>query len=132
MRRRRCEATMAGGIKVDVWSAVGPRPWCSGTGGGGAAWLLLVVFGCVVCGSGTAPAAAARGAGARALFLEKWVHPEGAARYSAERRGVPRESGGRFGGWAVPGSPGWLAGCLDGWETLVGPRGAAGSSEARA
>ncbi|XP_027247984.1 nuclear envelope integral membrane protein 1 isoform X4 [Cricetulus griseus] len=53
---------MAGGIKVDVWSAVGPRPWCSGTGDGGAAWLLLVVFGCVVCGSGTAPAAAARGA----------------------------------------------------------------------
>ncbi|ERE90600.1 transmembrane protein [Cricetulus griseus] len=42
---------MAGGIKVDVWSAVGPRPWCSGTGDGGAAWLLLVVFGCVVCGS---------------------------------------------------------------------------------
>ncbi|XP_005079800.2 nuclear envelope integral membrane protein 1 isoform X2 [Mesocricetus auratus] len=42
---------MAGGIKVAVWSPVAPRPWCRGTGGGVAAWLLLVVLGCVVCGS---------------------------------------------------------------------------------
>lgn len=74
--RRRCEATMAGGIKVSVWSAVGPWPRCwgagAGGGGGGAAWLLLVVVGCVVCGSGTTGAAAAQGSGSRALNVEKW------------------------------------------------------------
>ncbi|XP_076776637.1 nuclear envelope integral membrane protein 1 isoform X3 [Arvicanthis niloticus] len=42
---------MAGGIKVALWSAVGPGPRCWGPGSGGAAWLLLVVAGCVVCGS---------------------------------------------------------------------------------
>lgn len=90
-RRRRCEATMAGGIKVAVWSAVGPGPGCCGAGGGGAAWLLLVVAGCVVGCSGTTGAAAAQGPGARALNLEKWVHPEGAVRYS-EHRGTLRET----------------------------------------
>lgn len=82
---------MAGGIKVAVWSAVGPGPRCWGARSGGAAWLLLVVAGCVVCASGnTTGAAAVLGPGSRALNLEKWFHPEGAARYS-ERRGALRE-----------------------------------------
>lgn len=62
---------MAGGIKVALWSAVGPGTRCWGPGSGGAAWLLLVVAGCVVCGSGTSGAAADQGPGARALNLEK-------------------------------------------------------------
>ncbi|OBS70076.1 hypothetical protein A6R68_01378, partial [Neotoma lepida] len=79
---------MAGGIKVAVWSAVGPGPWCWGTGGGGVPWLLLVLFGCVVCGSGTSRAAAAWRAGARAFFWEKEVlFPRARPRYSAGCRG---------------------------------------------
>ncbi|KAK7810755.1 hypothetical protein U0070_027483 [Myodes glareolus] len=42
---------MAGGIKVAGWSAVGPWPRCGGPGGRGAAWLVFVLFCCVVCGS---------------------------------------------------------------------------------
>ncbi|XP_050019869.1 nuclear envelope integral membrane protein 1 isoform X2 [Alexandromys fortis] len=42
---------MAGGIKVAGWSAVGPWPRCGGPGSRGAAWLVFVLFGCVVCGS---------------------------------------------------------------------------------
>lgn len=82
---------MAGGLKVAARSAVGPGPWCWGAGGGGVAWLLFVLFGCVVCGSGTTRAAAAGRAGARAAScLEKWVFISGAraARYPAGRRGA--------------------------------------------
>lgn len=60
---------MAGGIKVAVWSAVGPGPRGRGAGVGDAAWLLLLVAGGVVCGSGTTGTAAAQGPGAKALNL---------------------------------------------------------------
>lgn len=65
-------ATMAGGMKVAVLPAVGSGPWSWRSGGCGAVWLLLVLSGCLVCGSGTARAAAAEGAGAEGLYLEKW------------------------------------------------------------
>ncbi|XP_007467859.1 PREDICTED: transmembrane protein 194A [Lipotes vexillifer] len=42
---------MAGGMKVAVLSAVGAGPWSWGAGGGGAVRLLLVLSGCLVCGS---------------------------------------------------------------------------------
>lgn len=54
MRRRWREETMAGGMKVAVLSAVGAGPWSWGAGGAGAVRLLLVLSGCLVCGSGTA------------------------------------------------------------------------------
>lgn len=41
---------------------VGAGFWGGGRGGPGAMWLLLVFSGCLVCGSGTARAAAVRGA----------------------------------------------------------------------
>uniref|UniRef100_A0AAA9S4Q1 Nuclear envelope integral membrane protein 1 n=2 Tax=Bos TaxID=9903 RepID=A0AAA9S4Q1_BOVIN len=42
---------MAGGMKVAVLPAVGAGPWSWGAGGCGAVRLLLVLFGCFVCGS---------------------------------------------------------------------------------
>ncbi|KAM9072544.1 nuclear envelope integral membrane protein 1 isoform 1-T1 [Megaptera novaeangliae] len=42
---------MAGGMKVAVLPAVGAGPWSWGAGGGGAVRLLLVLSGCLVCGS---------------------------------------------------------------------------------
>ncbi|XP_059539293.1 nuclear envelope integral membrane protein 1 isoform X2 [Myotis daubentonii] len=42
---------MAGGMKVAVSPAVGARPWGGGPRGGGAVRLLLVLSGCLVCGS---------------------------------------------------------------------------------
>ncbi|XP_011373933.2 nuclear envelope integral membrane protein 1 isoform X3 [Pteropus vampyrus] len=52
MRRRRRKATMAGGMNVAVSRAVvGAGSWGCGAGGGGAVRLLLVLSGCLVCGS---------------------------------------------------------------------------------
>ncbi|XP_023613755.1 nuclear envelope integral membrane protein 1 isoform X2 [Myotis lucifugus] len=42
---------MAGGMKVAVSPAVDARPWGGGPRGGGAVRLLLVLSGCLVCGS---------------------------------------------------------------------------------
>ncbi|KAF6340021.1 nuclear envelope integral membrane protein 1 [Rhinolophus ferrumequinum] len=42
---------MAGGMKVAVSPAVGAGPWGWEAGGGGAVLLLLVLSGCLVCGS---------------------------------------------------------------------------------
>lgn len=47
--RRRCEAAMAGGMKVAVSPAVVVGPWVWGSGGGGAMRLLLIFSGCLVC-----------------------------------------------------------------------------------
>lgn len=62
---------MAGGMKVAVSPAVGAGPWGWEAGGGGAVLLLLVLSGCLVCGSGTARAAAAKGAGAKGVIFRK-------------------------------------------------------------
>ncbi|XP_015442568.2 nuclear envelope integral membrane protein 1 isoform X3 [Pteropus alecto] len=52
MRRRRRKATMAGGMNVALSRAVvGAGSWGCGAGGGGAVRLLLVLSGCLVCGS---------------------------------------------------------------------------------
>ncbi|XP_039721686.1 nuclear envelope integral membrane protein 1 isoform X3 [Pteropus medius] len=52
MRRRRRKATMAGGMNVAFSRAVvGAGSWGCGAGGGGAVRLLLVLSGCLVCGS---------------------------------------------------------------------------------
>ncbi|XP_045645512.1 nuclear envelope integral membrane protein 1 [Ursus americanus] len=54
VKRRRREATTAGGMKVAVSPAVGAGPWGWGTrgrGGGGVVRLLLILSGCVACGS---------------------------------------------------------------------------------
>lgn len=91
VRRRRREAAMAGGIKVAGWSAVGPWPRCGGPGGRGAAWLVFVLFGCVVCGSGTTRAAVPGGRREGVVLGRESLSP-GAARYSAERRGLPSSS----------------------------------------
>lgn len=90
-RRRRREAAMAGGIKVAGWSAVGPWPRCGGPGGRGAAWLVFVLFGCVVCGSGTTRAAVPGGR-REGVVLGRESLSQGAARYSTERRGLPSSS----------------------------------------
>lgn len=74
VKRRRREATTAGGMKVAVSPAVGAGPWGWGTrgrGGGGVVRLLLILSGCVACGSGTAGAAAAMGAGAEGVIFRK-------------------------------------------------------------
>lgn len=62
---------MAGGMKVAVSPAVGPGPWGWRAGGSGAVKLLLVFSGYLVCGSGTARAAAAKGAGAEGVISRK-------------------------------------------------------------
>lgn len=62
---------MAGGMKVAVSSAVDAGPWGGGTGCGGTVKLLLLLSGCLVCGSGTTRAAAAKGAGAVGVTLRK-------------------------------------------------------------
>lgn len=74
-------------MKVAVSPAVDAGPWGGGTGCGGAVRLLLVLYGCFVCGTGTARAAAAKGAGAEGLHSEKWGAFPSAASYSAEWRG---------------------------------------------
>lgn len=66
VKRRRREATTAGGMKVAVSPAVGAGPggWkAGGNGGGGAVRLLLVLSGCLACGSGTAGGSSCRGGG---------------------------------------------------------------------
>lgn len=87
MKRRRREATTAGGMKVAVSPAVGAGPWgwrAGGREGGGVVRLLLIIFGCLACGSGTAGAAAALGAGAeRVIFRKVGECPQGADRFSA-------------------------------------------------
>lgn len=82
VRRRWREAAMAGGIKVAGWSAVGPWPRCGGPGGRGAAWLVFVLFGCVVCGSGTTQAAVPGGRREGVVWEERV--------YSRARPVIPR------------------------------------------
>lgn len=64
---------MAGGMKVAVSPAVGPGPWGWGVGGGRTVRLLLILFGCLVYGTGTARAAAAKGAGAEGVIFGKGI-----------------------------------------------------------
>lgn len=52
---------MAGGMKVAVSSAVDAGPWGWRAGGGGAVRLILVLSGCLVCGSGTARGSSCQG-----------------------------------------------------------------------
>lgn len=87
MRRRR-KVTMAGGMNVAVSRAVvGAGSWGWGAGGSGAVRLLLVLSGCLVCGSGTTWQQLPRGWVPSGLYLEKWGVFLGAACYSAEWRG---------------------------------------------
>jgi hypothetical protein len=62
---------MAGGIKVAVSPAVGPWPWGWETGSCRAVRLLLVLSGCLVCGSGTIWEAATKGASANGVIFGK-------------------------------------------------------------
>lgn len=71
VRKRRCEATMAGGIKVVVSPAVGLVLWGWGDGGTGIMRLLLILSGCLLCVSGTTRAPSTKGAGAMVYFFEK-------------------------------------------------------------
>lgn len=64
---------MAGGMKVAVSPAVGPGPWGWGVGGGRTVRLLLILSGCLVYGTGTARAAAAKGAGAEGVIFGKGI-----------------------------------------------------------
>lgn len=72
VRKRRCEATMAGGMKVAESTAVGSGLWDWGAGGSVIMRLLLVLFGCLFCGSGTTRAPSAKGAVAEGVFFENW------------------------------------------------------------
>lgn len=68
-------------------AVVGAGSWGCGAGGGGAVRLLLVLSGCLVCGSGTTRQQLPRGRVPSGLYLEKWGVFPGAACYSAEWRG---------------------------------------------
>lgn len=92
MKRRRREATMAGGMKVALLPAVGAGTWSWGAGGGGAVRLLLVLSGCFVCGSGTA-GSRCQGGGCRGFMFRKVECPQGVGRYSAEGGGRGAEKG---------------------------------------
>lgn len=71
VRRRWREATMAGGMKVAVSPATDAGPWGWGAGGGGAVRLLLVLSGCLVCGSGTARGSSCQGGWFRGSNIQK-------------------------------------------------------------
>lgn len=62
---------MAGGMKVAVSPAVDAGPWGGGPRGGGAVRLLLVLSGCLVCGSGTARGSGCQGGWFRGSYIPK-------------------------------------------------------------
>lgn len=73
-------------------AVVGAGCWGWGAAGGGAVRLLLLLSGCLVCGSGTTRQQLPGGRVPSGLYLDKWGAFPGAACHSAEWRGsTPRK-----------------------------------------